>query len=522
LSANNRLSPIVGDGEMARRIRAHDWGASTLGPMEEWSSTLLTHVNLVLCAPDPAALYWGSQLTFLYNDATIAVLREKHPALGRSFREVRRGAWFQIGADFEACLRSGVAVSRENIALKGFALDEEAARYFSYFLIPVIDQGTVSGIHGSFRDVTEKMVRETKQATELAALEALFEQAPATIALLKGPEHVYEMVNPAHDDLVGGVKCAGKRVCDVLPEAVEQGFVAKLDEVYRTGVPYRAVNARLMLRASATRPAREVYTDFVYQPRREADGTVCGIIALGVDVTERRRAEHALVQNEKLAAVGRLSTSIAHEINNPLTSVMNYLFLAGLSSDVEEIRGYLAIMDSEIRRVSEISHQTLASQRASTRFAPVVFPSLAEGVLSLYAGRIKEARVAVESKHREGRALPCLEGEIRQLLGNLVSNAIDAMSPTGGRLLVRSREGTDWGTGRSVYRVTVADTGVGIPKGDVDEIFKPFYSTKGEAGNGLGLWITREILAHHHGGVKVRTSQKMEHRGTVFSLTLPA
>ena len=115
----------------------------------------------------------------------------------------------------------------------------------------------------------------------------------------------------------------------------------------------------------------------------------------------------------------------------------------------------------------------------------------------------------------------CFEGEIRQVLSNLVSNAIDAMQPQGGRLLLRSRPGTDWKTGRRGLVITVADTGTGIPARVLKRIFEPFYTTKGMSGTGLGLWISREIIDRHHGVLRFRSSQKEGGSGTVVTMFLP-
>ena len=190
------------------------------------------------------------------------------------------------------------------------------------------------------------------------------------------------------------------------------------------------------------------YLDFVYQPRYETDGRISGIIVLGIDVTESRRTEQLLLQSEKLNAVGRLASSIAHEINNPLAAVTNLIFLAQHSESLDDAKQHLQSAEVELRRVSAIANQTLRFHRQATNARPVTGPELIDATVPLYQGRLLNAQVRVERRDRTSQPVTCFEGEILQVLSNLIGNAIDAMSHNGGRLLIRSREGTDWRTGR--------------------------------------------------------------------------
>ncbi|HEX3374775.1 MAG TPA: histidine kinase dimerization/phospho-acceptor domain-containing protein, partial [Edaphobacter sp.] len=255
------------------------------------------------------------------------------------------------------------------------------------------------------------------------------------------------MINPLYQELVGQRDLIGKSVREALPEAEGQGFLALLDEVYRSNKSFVGRRTPIHLARTASQPLEERFLDFVYQPRREADGTISGIIVLGVDVTESKRAEKALMQTEKLAAVGRLASSIAHEINNPLESVTNLLYLARETAWNSETREYLEIADRELRRVSVIANQTLRFHKQSSRPQWITSEELISCALSVYQGRLVNSSVQVEKRIRAARAVFCFEGEIRQVLSNLIINAIDAMHPHGGRLLMRSREGTDWKTG---------------------------------------------------------------------------
>ncbi len=272
----------------------------------------------------------------------------------------------------------------------------------------------------------------------------------------------------------------------------------------------------------------DVYWTYGYSPVRDSTGTICGTLVVCTETTRRFLAEQrqitsqaALMQTEKLAAVGRLASSIAHEINNPLESVTNLIYLARESAWNPETREYLDIADRELRRVSVIANQTLRFHKQSSKPQWITCEGLIGSALSVYQGRLVNSSVEVERRTRAASLVLCFEGEIQQVLSNLIINAIDAMHPHGGRLLIRSREGTDWKTGRKGLILTVADTGSGMSSDTAAKIFEPFFTTKEIGGTGLGLWVSYEIVERHGGTLAVRSSQRKGHSGTIFTLFLP-
>ncbi len=378
------------------------------------------------------------------------------------------------------------------------------------------------------RDITERKRLEAERLflmhelqRERTRLADLFQQAPAFFAVLRGPEHIFELINPLYQELIGHRSVVGKPVHEAIPEAKDQGFTALLDRVYQTGETFVGRGTRISLARSASEPLEDRYLDFIYQPMREADGTISGTIVLGVDVTEGKRAELALMQTEKLAAVGRLASSIAHEINNPLESITNLLYLARQSSEVREIHDYLDTAERELGRVSAISTQTLRFYKQSTKQQAVSCLELLGESLSVFKGRLSNTDIRVEKGKRACRLVVCFEGEIRQVLNNLIVNAIDASPPQRGRLLLRSREGTNWKTGIKGLVITVADNGSGMSAQTQKRIFEPFFTTKGLTGIGLGLWVSCEIVNRHKGELRCRSSQLPGRSGTVFTLFLP-
>ena len=255
-------------------------------------------------------------------------------------------------------------------------------------------------------------------------------------------------------------------------------------------------------------------------PVRNAEGAVTGGVVAIADIDQQKRAEAALIQNEKLAAVGRLAASISHEINNPLEAMTNLLYLVRQDTLPVEAKQYLEAMDGELRRVTQIVSQTLRFHRQSTRPRELTAGELMEPPLGLYRGRLQNSGIELKLRDRSEAKVNCFEGEIRQVLNNLIGNAIDAMR-TGGRLLIRMSDGVAWKTGQRGVRISVADNGHGMSAEVARRIFEPFYTTKGINGTGLGLWISQGILLKHHGSIRVRSSQREGRSGTVFCLFLP-
>ncbi len=250
------------------------------------------------------------------------------------------------------------------------------------------------------------------------------------------------------------------------------------------------------------------------------DGEPFGVVGTVEDVTARKSAEEAFRESEKLAAVGRLAASIAHEINNPLESVTNLLYLARRSVDPKQIGAYLDTAEQELRRVAQITSQTLRFHKQTTGPTELDPSRLIEEVASMYHGRLVNSHIVVEAKCATEVTVRCFEGEIRQVVSNLIGNAVDAM-PQGGRLLLRCRAATNWHEGRKGISITVADTGSGMTKPVLAKIFNAFYTTKGIGGTGLGLWVTRGIVERHHGTLKVRSRHAQTNSGTVFRFFLP-
>lgn len=229
------------------------------------------------------------------------------------------------------------------------------------------------------------------------------------------------------------------------------------------------------------------------------------------------QADEALRNTEKLAMAGRLAATMAHEVNNPLEALSNLLYLVENCNTVEEAHSFGRVAHEELTRISEIVHDTLRFHRAPAEPGFTDVAELARSAIALFRSKLRERNIVEELVAPPTYAF-CSAGEIRQAIVNLVGNSIDAMSP-GGRLFVRVSTST--ASGAPAARVTVADTGSGIRKEVQQRLFTQFFTTKGSRGTGLGLWLTRDIIARNRGRLQFR-SRTTAPSGTVFSMTLPA
>jgi signal transduction histidine kinase len=229
-------------------------------------------------------------------------------------------------------------------------------------------------------------------------------------------------------------------------------------------------------------------------------------------------SEEALRRTEKLAVAGRLAASLAHEINNPLTSVTNLLFLIRSATDLKEAQNWATLAEEELRRVTEISNHTLRFHRSSRGPEYAAVCTLLESAVVLFRAKLRNQKIDANIACDKDVQVFCALGEIRQVLVNLIANAVDAM-PHGGKLLLRGTKVPHPATSTQGVRISVVDHGSGISRTTRHKLFEPFFTTKGNIGTGLGLWLTKDIIDRHHGLIQVRNHRHP--RGAVFSIWIP-
>ena len=258
-------------------------------------------------------------------------------------------------------------------------------------------------------------------------------------------------------------------------------------------------------------------------PVRDSRKRIVGGSTIARDITAQKLAEHALQRAEKLALAGRMAATVAHEINNPLEAVNNILYLLRNSAELSpDGRKFVELACDEIERVMQITQLTLGMQRGSTRNpVPLQVTHLIDNVLTLYVGKTKKLGIQIVRHYGDEGKLVGFPVELQQVFSNLIVNAMDAMATRGNKLVVGVRRARRNGTGELGVRVSVLDNGPGIAAEHKGHVFQPFYTTKGEQGTGIGLWVSRNHVEKHQGTLRMHSSVRPGRSGTCFSVFLP-
>ncbi len=379
--------------------------------------------------------------------------------------------------------------------------------------VPLLsDQGEITEWFGMAIDVTERRLAQEREQEKEAQLRQVMEVTTDGVFILDR-DWKFTYLNPkARTMLAASGELLGREYWEVYPENDVPGSI--FYENY-----HRAMDEGISSDFTGYYP--EPYDSWFQAIVRPSPS---GITVFFRDVTSSRRATEALIQSEKLSAMGRLAASIAHEVNNPLEAVTNLIYLARTTETLPKaVEDYLAAAEEELSRAAAITNQTLGFYKQSANPTEIDGKKLVEGVLTLHKGRLRNSSVQVETRYRATLPVFCFEGEIRQVLSNLIGNASDAMQNNKPlrKLLVRTRDGCDHRAKQQGMMITVADTGPGMSSQTFRKAFEAFYTTKGMSGTGLGLWVSKEIVDRHNGHLQLKSSQREGSSGTVFRLFLP-
>ena len=284
-----------GTGPLAEQVRAFDWQATPVGPIETWPGALRNAINLILASPESMYVVWGEDLTFFFNDAYSPILGPRlEGALGAPLRQLWADAWDAVRVPIEAAF-AGSASRYENLPISMSRRGEPEDTWWTFSFSPIyLDDGSVGGAFCVTNEVTDIIVAQQRLARENERLIALFDKSPMFMAFLSGPEHRVELANPGYERLVGNRHVLGKSIREALPEIVEQGFLPILDEVYRTGKPY--IGNEVLYDApfpSDPSSARRML-DIVFQPVAGEDGSTAGVFVQGLDVTSHIELQRSM------------------------------------------------------------------------------------------------------------------------------------------------------------------------------------------------------------------------------------
>ncbi|AJQ88014.1 PAS domain-containing protein [Xanthomonas oryzae pv. oryzicola] len=341
-----------GDSVMAQAVRDHDWAVSPLGPTTQWPSPLRHAVDLMLGSPESMYVAWGDALTFFYNDAYAPILGPRQAqALGAPLRELWADAWDAVRAPIEAAFAGQASRFEElPIGMNRYGVPEQTWWTFSFSPI-YLDDGRVGGAFCVTNEVTARKLAQARLADEHERLIRLFEQAPMFMAFLSGPQHRVEFANPCYSRLIGHRDVIGRPLAEALPDAVEQGHLGRLDEVYRSGRAFSANALPYNVHAVPGGPSERRLLDLVYQPIAGADGTISGIFVQGLDITDRISLERAVreaeVRNRQI-----------------LDSVMDYAIIA------TDMHGRVTSWNEGARRILGWSEAEMLGQSLQRTFTP--------------------------------------------------------------------------------------------------------------------------------------------------------
>ncbi len=396
---------------------------------------------------------------------------------------------------------------------------------------PLLDEaGGPRGAVGAFLDITalnqaERALRESEARERARAheLQAVLDAVPAAVWIAHDPLATQITGNRLSQEWINPPQ--GVNGSQSLPDP-------KTVRAFKDGVEIPPSQMPVAMSA-AGREIRDYEFDFVYpdgsvrhvlgnaSPLRDDCGQLRGSVSAFVDITERKRALDVAIRSEKVAALGRMAASLAHDINNPLAAAMNTVFIARndavCAACAHSVRQYLDLADEELKRISHITRQALGFYREGSVPAKVSVRAILDEAVDIFKSKIKSKRARIEKEY-EGELVEVIgiSGELRQVFSNLLVNSLDAIAEHG---TIKLRVSTSPQRG---VRITIADNGSGIDPVARPRIFEPLFTTKGPLGTGLGLWVTKQLVDKHSGSIRVHSSTSGSRRGTSFTVVLPA
>jgi PAS domain S-box-containing protein len=382
---------------------------------------------------------------------------------------------------------------------------------------------TLEALAGSYQEHLEAEAERTQQLQESRESYRITLNSLAEAVIASDAQACITFSNPVAQQLTGwtDIESQGRPVSEVVYLIDERTRTRLPDPLRQVAGPDKLNNAVCHL-AMVDRHGREFPVEVNAAPIMNDQRQPVGSVIVFRDITQRRQTEHTLLVSERLTQAGRLSATIAHEIRNPLDTVANLIYLMQHENSPGLVtQQYLQMAGEELARITQITGQLLTFHREARNPVQVNLQEVIDSVLTLFAPQIRKGNIRIEKRFQSPPRVRGFPGELRQVFSNLVGNAIDAM-PGGGMLIIRVRESAaaNDGTCKGV-RVTVLDSGTGISPGVRRNLFAPFYTTKGEKGTGLGLWVSRGIIEKHEGTIQVVSSVRPGRTGTAFSIFLP-
>ncbi len=403
--------------------------------------------------------------------------------------------------------------------------------WFTWSYSPIYDES--GRIRGMFCACTEETARVAAEAerdrlareamTTAATLKTWFDQAPGFVALLRGRDFVFEMVNDAYYQLVGHRQVLGLPLFEALPDVRNQGYEELLLGTFSTGKPFIGRGMRILVEEQAGAPPKERFVDLIYNPVRDSDGNVIGIFAQGHDVTDQVVAVKALQVADRRK--DEFLATLAHELRNPLAPIRQGAAIARSPRVTEERRAWaLGIIDRQVTHMAVLLDDLLDVSRISR--GKINLSIRRVSLRSLIDAAVETAQPVMDRKqHQLTVLLP--EEEIHldadpvrmaQVISNLLSNAAKYTEPSGHVTLEASRDATG-------IVIAIRDTGIGLEPASIDRIFELFSQIssslqQAEGGLGVGLALSKGLVEMHGGTLEARSEGLG--KGSEFIVRLPA
>jgi signal transduction histidine kinase len=524
---SRQLEFLAGGGEMGSRIRAYPWSESVLGAPEHWPSGLRTSLRTLLTTGHPVFVFWGAELTCFYNDSYSRSLGpEKHPSiLGQPGQKSWPEIWEIIGPQIEQVMRGGAATWHENQLVPIIRHGELQEVYWTYSFGPIDEPDAPHGVGGVLvicTETTQQVLTERRLTAERERFAQLFEQAPTFMTVLRGPKHVVELANPGYMRLVGHRPVLGRPLADALPEAVEQGYLDLLDKVYASGNAFLATAAAYSMQVEPGGPVVTRYVDFVYQPIKDADGSVSGIFVEGVDVTNRALADAALRDADRRK--DEFLAMLAHELRNPLAPIrtaaevisrraVNDVSAQRAAEVVRRQTTHLTRIVDDLLDVSRISTGHVVLKRETLLLSEVI-DHAAETVAPLWREKQHEISMvaSLEPLYVTGDL-----ARLVQSFGNVMTNAAK-YTEAGGKIGIQMTATAE------AVKVVISDNGAGISAEFMPSIFDLFAQAdrtldRSQGGLGVGLSVVKKLVEMHGGTISAHSAGLG--CGSVFEITLP-
>jgi signal transduction histidine kinase/CheY-like chemotaxis protein len=533
---SSSTSFLAGGGEMGALMRTYDWGRTSLGPPHNWPASLRTALRLLLNTGHPMYIWWGRELLCFYNDAyRCSIGTDRHPSsLGRPGCEVWAEIWPIIGPQIEHVM-SGRGATWNRNHLVPITRDGRVEQvYWTYSYSPIDDDTAPTSVGGVLvicTETTEQVLAEQAMRAAEARWRQLFDQAPSFMCVLSGPAHRFEYCNARYFELAAQRDILGKTVIEALPEVERQGFIALLDEVYRSGRVHAASAAPIHLPRSDDPSTLQLrYLDFVYQPVLDGKGEVTGIFVEGSDVTDRVLTTQALVDSEaRFRDADRRKdeflATLAHELRNPLAPLRNAAkVLRAPATDAKAREWATTIIDRQIQTmaglledlldVSKITRGQLTLHKQLTSIASIIETSV-EVARPLIDARRHTLLVSLPDEPIEVEVDPL---RLSQVFSNLLTNAAKYMEPDGQIEVSAQFDDGD-------VCIGVKDRGIGLEPDSLGRVFEMFTQVKGtldraEGGLGIGLALVKGLVELHGG--RITASSDGLGKGSEFRVWLPS